>query len=39
VDPTGAGGRGLAQVVGSSGHIAVSILTDGKVTEQVLLGP
>ena len=39
VDPTGAGGRGLAQVVGSSGHIAVSILTDGNVTEQVLLGP
>jgi hypothetical protein len=39
VDPTGAGGRGLAQVVGSSGHIVVGILTDGNVTEQVLLGP
>jgi hypothetical protein len=39
VDPTGAGGRGLAQVVGSGGHIAVSILTDRNVTEQVLLGP
>jgi hypothetical protein len=39
VDPTGAGGRGLAQVVGSSGHVVVSILTDRKVTEQVLLDP
>lgn len=39
MDPTGAGGRGLAQVVGSSGHVVVSILTDKKVTEQVLLDP
>lgn len=37
IDPTGAGGRGLAQALGASGDIALFITGDRKLTEVVLL--
>jgi hypothetical protein len=37
VDATGAGGRGLAQVISPAGTVAVTLLTDGGVSELVLL--
>ncbi len=36
-DPTGAGGRGLAQALGASGDLALFITADRKLTEVVLL--
>ena len=39
VDATGAGGRGLAQCIGSGGDAAVYILGDRSLTELVMLPP
>ncbi len=39
IDTTGAGGRGLAQCIGSGGDIAVYILGDRSLTELVMLPP
>lgn len=39
IDATGAGGRGLAQCIGSSGDIAVYMLGDRGLTELVMLPP
>jgi len=36
-DPTGAGARGLAQVVASAGDLVLFITTDRNLTEAVLL--
>jgi hypothetical protein len=38
-DATGAGGRGLAQAIGSNGDLAVYLVGDRKLTELVLLTP
>ncbi|MBL9152479.1 MAG: FG-GAP repeat protein [Verrucomicrobiales bacterium] len=38
-DPTGAGGRGLAQAVGAGGHIGLCLLGDRKLQEWVVLEP
>ncbi|MDH4474974.1 MAG: hypothetical protein QE274_00745 [Verrucomicrobiaceae bacterium] len=37
LDPTGAGGRGLAQALGANGDLALFITTDRNLTELVLL--
>jgi hypothetical protein len=37
IDPTGAGGRGLAQALGANGDLALFITTDRNLTELVLL--
>ncbi len=39
VDPTGAGGRGLGQVIGSGGRVVVDITGDRKTQERLLLDP
>ena len=37
LDPSGAGGRGLAQSIGSSGAIGLILTGDRKLTEVVVL--
>jgi hypothetical protein len=39
IDPTGAGGRGQAQAIGSEGGVAIYIVGDRKLTELVMLPP
>lgn len=38
-DASGAGGRGLGQVVGLSGHVLLSILGDRSLSELVVMNP
>jgi photosystem II stability/assembly factor-like uncharacterized protein len=39
VERSGAGGRGLAQVIGSQGHVVFYIIGDGRIVEAVIRGP